>query len=132
MAKTRLIAAAERAMSDLADQMDAIDKIFESFGDFEESDFQKMNARYNAAQAALKALGAHLENLRRRQSDEAKVADKLRNLKNIFKNKQELAARRKAARDKFDALQKRLDRIHVNIEETKNVVQIAREHYASG
>jgi hypothetical protein len=129
MAKTKLIVAAEKALLDLAAQMDVIDQIFGRFGDFEDSDLKKMTDRYAAAEAAVKALGTHLDNLDRAAGNEAKVADKLKKLPNIFKNKQELNDKRKAARVKYVELKARLGTIDKSIQDTIGVVKYAREHY---
>ena len=129
MAKTKLVNAAEAALKELAAQMDAIDKIFQGYGDFEDSDLQKMDSRYTAAENALKALATHLAKLQKRQ-DDPKVSDRIKGLKNIFKNKQELASKRQAAGEKLSAMQKRLKSIKKSVDDTKGVVEHVRQNYS--
>jgi DNA repair ATPase RecN len=128
MAKTKLIGAVESAMRDLAAQMDLIDNSFRNFEGIDDSDLNKLSTRYEAAKTAMNALGTHLDNLHRRENN-PKLGDRLRNLKNVFKDQQDLSAKRKAIKEKFDSYQKDLALVHKDIQDTIGVVKYANEHY---
>lgn len=123
MAKSALLNAAKAAMKALKTEVQVVDKKFEDFEDIANSDVQKLQARYDAADKAVKELATHMENLEKREND-PKVADRIKNLKNLFKNKAELASRRKNTRDKLKTMQTKLKSINGQIQDTKGIVKL--------
>ena len=123
MAKSALLNAAKAAMKALKTEVQVVDKKFEDFEDIANSDVQKLQARYDAADKAVKELATHMENLEKREND-PKVADRIKNLKNLFQNKAELASRRKNTRDKLKTMQTKLKSINGQIQDTKGIVKL--------
>jgi uncharacterized membrane-anchored protein len=60
-----------------------------------------LDGQYTTLNVAISALDLHFKDLLRRQ-DTPKVADRLRNLKNVFKDKEALKRQRASAQDLFD------------------------------
>ena len=100
MAKTRLLnavsanfASLEHALGEVKDRMDKYEPVTGQ-------DRVRIQETFNATMAAVRAMRAHLADLERRENN-PKVTDRLRNLKNVFKDKAELSRKRQEVRDVF-------------------------------
>ena len=128
MAKTQLVGAVVNAIKALLAEFAIYNEAAASGEGIENIDLKKMTDAYAAARAALNALGTHLDNLHRRENN-PKLGDRLRNLKNVFKDKAQLAAARQAARVKYEAAEELLDSMNEDVKYAVKVVNQVRGHW---
>ena len=77
---------------------------------------KRLKQRFEEAEAAAQILQTHLDNLKRREA-EPTVKDRIRNLKNVFKDQAELKKRRQEFRDRLAAMQKDLKERRLDVNE---------------
>jgi hypothetical protein len=128
MAKTQFIGAVDTAIKALLAEFAVFNAAVEKEEGIENIDLKKMVACYTTANAAMKALGAHLDNLYRRENN-PKLTDRLRNLKNVFKDKAQLSAARQAARVKFGLMEQLMESLQEDMQYAVKVVNQVRGHW---
>ncbi len=99
MAKSRLMAAVRTHRTELENELDGFIRKCH-LGDVSLDDTSRLMRKLLEFEKAIDDMDAHMQNLHRRENN-PKVADRLRNLKNIFKDKQTLSNERTMVEAQF-------------------------------
>jgi hypothetical protein len=115
MAKTKLLAAVHQSLDELAKELHRIGENAGSMHGVDEKDIGILATRWNAVNAAMAAMEAHINNWARRQNNPT-LADRLKNAKNIFKDKSDLEKKRAAFATKFVGYKHAVEKLRGEVE----------------
>jgi hypothetical protein len=103
MAKSKLWSEVNRTLNELNNTYNEVDQRLKCLMPIDGALKDRLEHQYFAFSNAVGSMSTHLENLKRRE-EEPTVADRLRNLKNVFKDRNQLKDQRKAIRQYFTNL----------------------------
>ena len=128
MAKTQMIKNVEKALGDLMINVNDAKTCFKHLiqmghrlPPYVPQLPARMNAQFQAAENAVQVLKAHLQKLEQ-QVTNPKTADKIKNLKNVFKDQADLAAKRKAAFARCQELEAQVSAVKVTIKTLNTMI----------
>jgi len=110
MAKTKLWLDLNRALDNLDATLGDVLQKMQCNMMVGEAQRKQLGEQYFALSSAAGAMTTHLGNLERRETSPT-VGDRLRNLKNVLKDKEELKQQRKAIRQYFANMKDRIDKL---------------------
>lgn len=117
MAKTKLMEKLNIALSALEGELEAGQS--ECGGKLQPLSKERegqVKKRFDEVKAAAQLLRAHLDNLKRRET-EPTVKDRIRNLKNVFKDQNELKRKRQDFRDRLAQMEQDLEKQRLDVNE---------------
>lgn len=123
MAKTKMWNDLNQALAVLDGTLNAVQNEIKSMNPITPQLRKDLWDHYTAFSAASGAMKTHLDNLQRRE-DTPTVTDRLRNLKNFFKDKQQLKQQRATYRTYFNNLQGRIDQLKNDSTTTLNGIEV--------
>jgi hypothetical protein len=107
MAKTKLQSDVTIAFHTLKGNLTRIQQKLSKFEEVSKQDVSLLDQQYKTLEDARNAMVVHLDKLNQR-ANPTTVANRLRNLKNIFKNQDDLKAQRAAVRDAFNGMRAKI------------------------
>lgn len=110
MAKSKLSIQLSQALSNVKTTLAGIQKTMEKDKKVKPEEVDKLGNQWDALARASSAMSRHLESLRQRETS-PNVPDRLRNLKNIFKNKEELKQQRAVTRQWYENVEKKISKL---------------------
>jgi hypothetical protein len=127
MAKSKLSIQLHQAFSNVKTDLAHIKKTLESDHPLTREQFEHFGNQWDALARASSAMSRHLVELERRETSPS-VPDRLRNLKNVFKNKQELAQQRAVTRQWYKNLDAKISQLWAKsqkkIREAGDIVEV--------
>jgi hypothetical protein len=127
MAKSKLSIQLHQALANVKTDLAIIKKTLESDRPLTREQFDHFGKQWDALSRASGAMAHHLENLERREQTPT-AADRLRNLKNVFKNKEELKQQRAVTRQWYKNLDAKISQLWAKsqkkIREAGDIVEV--------